>query len=264
MLRFRLDNEVELEKEITRHNPDRILSFTGRTHSSEMNNVDYLEGPGKLVENIRDNMYGPLVLALICKKLSIHLTYLGTGCLFNDDGKQTYNFVEEGQPNFFGSAYSTVKGFTDRVMHQFEDIVLNARIRMCLTETVHPRNFITKLTKYEYICSLPNSMSVLPELLPILVDLSKRKVTGTVNLTNPGYITHNEILEMYKEIVEPDFTWKNFSMEEQDKVLASKRSNNVLNTSKLESMYPDVLPIKPAVKKCLIKMKENKDGKVAK
>ena len=53
-------------------------------------------------------------------------------------------------------------------------------------------------------------MSVLPELLPILIDLSKKEHLGTINLTNPGYISHNEILKMYKEIVDPEFTWQNF------------------------------------------------------
>ena len=39
----------------------------------------------------------------------------------------------------------------------------------------NPRNFITKITNYEKICSNYNSMSVLPELLPIMIDLSKKK-----------------------------------------------------------------------------------------
>jgi len=256
----RLDNEEKLEDEILRHSPDRIITLTGRTHSPEVNNVDYLEAPGKLAENIRDNLYGPFALAMICRKLNIHLTYLGTGCLFNDDGKEAYDFTEDGKPNFFGSSYSTVKGFTDRIMHQFKNNVLNVRIRMCLVDTMHPRNFITKLTTYERICSLPNSMTVLPDLLPIMVDMCKRKMTGTINLTNPGAITHNEILEMYKEIVDPSFTWKNMSMEEQDKILKSQRSNNVLNTTKLETLYPDVLPIKASVRKLLERMKENVKG----
>ena len=66
----------------------------------------------------------------------------------------------------------------------------------------------------------------------------KKKITGTINLTNPGLISHNEILEMYKEIVDSSFTWKNFSKEEQSKILDSDRSNNYLDTSKLVSLYP--------------------------
>jgi len=250
----RLDDEKRLEEEIIKHQPERVISLTGRTHGPEINNVDYLEQPGKLNENIRDNLYGPLVLAVVCKKHNVHFTYLGTGCLFHEDGNSDNNFDEDGKPNFFGSGYSTVKGYTDRIMHLFEDNVLNVRIRMCLTDEHHYRNFITKLTTYEYICSIPNSMTVLSELLPIMIDMSRKNLTGTINLTNPGAITHNEILEMYKEIVDPSFTWKNFTLEDQNKVLKSARSSNVLKTEKLESLYPNVTPIKEAVRKCIVNM----------
>jgi dTDP-glucose 4,6-dehydratase len=251
----RVDDEKALETEILKHHPDRIISLTGRTHGEGINTIDYLEKPGKLVDNVRDNLYGPLSLAIICKKFNIHLTYLGTGCIFTDDEENT-DFTEDAKPNFFGSSYSIVKGFTDRLMKQFDSNVLNVRIRMPITATDNPRNFITKIAKYEKICSVANSMTVLPDLLPIMVDMSKRKVTGTINLTNPGAITHNEVLEMYREIIDPTFTWKNFTIEEQDKVLASKRSNNHLNTDKLQAMYPHVLPIKESVRRALEKMKE--------
>jgi 3,5-epimerase/4-reductase len=98
-------------------------------------------------------------------------------------------------------------------------------------------------------------MSVLPELLPIMIDMCEKNVTGTVNLTNPGLISHNEILEMYKEIVDKEFTWDNFSIEEQREILASERSNNFLDTSRLESLY-EVKNIKESVRCVLYKMKE--------
>ena len=85
----------------------------------------------------------------------------------------------------------------------------------------------------------------------------QKKVTGTVNLTNPGLISHNEILEMYKEIVDPNFKWNNFSIEDQNKILAAGRSNNFLDTTRLEQLYPNVKNIKESVKECLIKMKNN-------
>ena len=59
--------------------------------------------------------------------------------------------------------------------------------------------------------------------------------------------THNEILQLYHDLIDPTFTWENFSIEEQDLILKSKRSNNHLDTSTLESMYPDVPSIREAV-----------------
>lgn len=58
-------------------------------------------------------------------------------------------------------------------------------------------------------------MTVLPELVPVAIEMSKRKLTGIMNYTNPGAISHNEILELYKEYIDPEFTWENFNIEEQ-------------------------------------------------
>ena len=127
---------------------------------------------------------------------------------------------------------------------------MNLRIRMPIVNYDNPRNFITKITKYDKICSIQNSMSYLPELLPIALDMSINGNVGTLNLINPGTISHNDILDMYKTYINPNFTWKNFSIEEQNKILLSKRSNNKLNTSKLEKMYPNVLTIHNALKIC--------------
>jgi 3,5-epimerase/4-reductase len=186
---------------------------------------------------------------------------LGTGCIFtyDDDDEHVYEeevngFKEESKPNFFGSSYSTVKGYTDMIMKMFDN-VLNVRIRMPITDEVNSRNFITKITSYKKICSIRNSMTVLPELLPVMIDMCSKKITGTVNLTNPGLISHNEILEMYKEIVDNDFTWENFNIEEQRQILASERSNNYLDTTRLESIYK-VKHIKDSVREILYKMKE--------
>lgn len=254
----RADNVKDVEKEIIEYHPTHIFSIIGRTHGEGFSTIDYLEQPGKLMENVRDNLYSPISLALLCYKHNIHFTQVSTGCIFEDYSDLPI-FDEESEPNFFGSGYSTVKGFTDRLFHQFpfNEVCLNLRIRMPITDENHHRNFITKITSYEKICSIPNSMTVLPELLPIMVELAKNKHIGTINFTNPGSISHNEILEMYKEIVDPDFKWKNFSLEEQNSILASGRSNNHLNTTKLETLYPNVLPIKESVRKILIKMKFN-------
>ncbi len=102
-------------------------------------------------------------------------------------------------------------------------------------------------------------MSVLDDLLPFMIDMMETKTTGTINLTNPGVISHNEILEMYKNIVDPSFIWKNFSIEEQKKILAADRSNNHLDTALLESLYPNVPGIRESVKNALIRMRDRID-----
>jgi len=265
---YRADDINMIQREIDLiGNVSHIMSFIGRTHGTYDNQVigtiDYLEKPGKLVDNMRDNLFSPIGLAEISKRNNIHFTYLGTGCIFEYDdnhllGDTNAGFLEADLPNFVGSSYSIVKGYTDRMMQLlYSDSTLNARIRMPITDELgSDRNFITKITSYKKICSMPNSMTVLNELLPVLIDLALKRQVGTVNLTNPGVISHNEILTMYREIVDPNFTWENFSIEEQDQILASKRSNNCLDTTKLVSLSPSILHIKDSVRNMLVQIRE--------
>jgi len=266
----RVHKRAEVEAEIAKVQPTHVFSFIGRTHGDingkKYTTIDYLEQPGKIYENVRDNLFSPMVLGLLSLKYKFHLTYMGTGCIFEYDSTHPYGseksgdgFTEESVPNFFGSSYSVVKGFTDELMHLLQENVLNVRIRMPITADFGPRNFITKITHYERICSVPNSMTVLPELLPVMIKMAENKETGTINLVNPGLVSHNEILEMYKEIVDPKFTWKNFTVEEQAKILAAGRSNNYLDTTKLESKYK-VKNIKESVRDILVQMAKAKQS----
>ncbi|CUG90835.1 epimerase, putative [Bodo saltans] len=267
----RAENEKDVEDNITRVNPDRVISLIGRTRGGEFLTIDYLEQKGKLVENMRDNLWGPMVLAALCKKHNVHFTYLGTGCVFHYDNDMFQlgngnGFKESDIPNFFGSSYSTVKGYTDRMMHLlFNESALNCRIRMPITPDNSPYNFITKIAGYSKVINVPNSMTVLPELIPVFIDLSINKTTGTINLTNPGAISHNEVLALYQQYVDPSFKWENFTIEEQDKILLGARSNNLLDSQRLQELYPNVDDIHTAVAKVCQKMKEaHPDGIVKK
>jgi len=83
------DPDEAIEEEILSFSPTHIASFIGRTHGPGNNTVDYLEGgPDKLCINMRDNVYGPLLLAEICRKFCIHFTYIGSGCLFKYSDEQ--------------------------------------------------------------------------------------------------------------------------------------------------------------------------------
>lgn len=97
------------------------------------------------------------------------------------------------------------------------------------------------------IINIPNSMTVLPELLPYSLEMAKRKLTGVMNYTNPGAISHNEIMELYRQYVDPEFTWSNFTVEEQAKVIVAPRSNNLLDTARIESEFPQILPIRESL-----------------
>ena len=62
---------------------------------------------------------------------------------------------------------------------------------------------------------------------------AERGLTGIMNFTNPGAISHNQILELYKKYIDPELRWQNFTVEEQAKVIKAPRSNNLLDTERV-------------------------------
>merc|ERR1712008_131854 len=113
----------------------------------------------------------------------------------------------------------------------------------------------------ERVVDIPNSMTILDELLPYSVEMSKRLLTGVYNFTNPGVISHNEVLQLYKDHIDPEYTWKNFTLEEQAKILAAPRSNNELDASKLLKEFPEMKGIKQSFIDYVFKVYAAQGGK---
>lgn len=59
--------------------------------------------------------------------------------------------------------------------------------------------------------------------------------------------SHNEILEMYKDYIDPNFKWVNFTQDEQAKVIVAPRSNNEMDASKLKNEFPELVTIKESL-----------------
>ena len=135
------------------------------------------------------------------------------------------------------------------------------RLRMPVSDDLHPRSFLTKIAKYERVVDIPNSNTILTDLLPASILLAEHNETGIYNFTNPGAISHNEVLTLFRDIVRPSFAWKNFSLEEQSKVIKAGRSNCLLDTRKLEEKlgeYGIVVPeVHEAYRMCFERMKAN-------
>lgn len=245
-------------QEIKEQQPDTVLSFIGRTYGTAPDGtliptIDYLELSGKLRENMRDNLYAPYNLASICQELGIHFVYLGTGCIYTYTADKKV-FTEDDVPNFFGSSYSAVKGYTDQMLRDFPS-TLQLRIRMPISKLISHRNLIDKLVKYPNICSIPNSMTVLDDIWPILDKMIDVHEVGVYNLTNPGVTEHNWILEQYKIHIDPTHTWNVVSYEEQMKYIKADRSNNEMDTTRLSSFcqkhHLELLPIQDSILRCI-------------
>lgn len=251
----RIDDYSLVKRELEEKKPDVVLNCAGKTGRP---NVDWCED--HKMETLASNVIAPLLLARACEELDLYFVHVGSGCVYEgyNDG---VGFCEDDEPNFDGSFYSKTKAWSEAMLKELP--VLQLRLRMPLDGEPCERNFITKITKYNKVISVENSISVIDDFLSASEKLMKKHATGVYNMTNPGTITHSEILDMYKEIVDPSFEYELFSLEEMERITKARRSNCGLSTKKLESEGVHMRPVHEAVKDALKKYREHMDQKTS-
>ncbi|XP_042029552.1 trifunctional UDP-glucose 4,6-dehydratase/UDP-4-keto-6-deoxy-D-glucose 3,5-epimerase/UDP-4-keto-L-rhamnose-reductase RHM1-like [Salvia splendens] len=242
----RLQDRASLLADIAAVKPTHVFNAAGLTGRP---NVDWCES--HKVETIRTNVVGTLTLADVCREQGLLVVNYATGCIFEYDAAHPegsgIGFKEDDTPNFAGSYYSKTKAMVEDLLKEFDN-VCTLRVRMPISSDLeNPRNFIIKISRYNKVVNIPNSMTVLDELLPISIEMAKRNLRGIWNFTNPGVISHNECLELYKKYINPEFKWSNFTLEEQAKVIVAARSNNEMDASKLKKEFPELLSIKESL-----------------
>ncbi|KAL2133244.1 hypothetical protein VTI74DRAFT_2709 [Chaetomium olivicolor] len=249
------DREAVLE-ELDRVQPTHVLNAAGCTGRP---NVDWCEDNKEAT--IRSNVIGTLNLADCCFLRGIHCTVFATGCIYQYDETHPWDgpgFVETDAANFAGSFYSMTKAHVEEIIKHYTNCLI-LRLRMPVSDDLHPRSFVTKISQYAHVVDIPNSNTVLADLLPAAVQLAEHDETGVYNFTNPGAISHNEVLTLFRDIVRPSFEWRNFSVEEQAKVIKAGRSNCKLDTTKLATKLAEygyeVPEVHEAYRRCFERMK---------
>lgn len=244
----RLENRQDLVDEITRVKPDYIINAAGITGKPT---VDWCEE--HKAETLRTNVLGTLNLVDVAYLLGLHVTNISTGCIYEYDEKHPMwsgiGFTEEDEPNFNGSFYSRNKIIMEKLILQYPN-VLNLRMKMPISAELD-KGFVGKIVKYKKLINVPNSLCILEDLLPIAVDMTLRGIKGNFNFVNPGALSHNQVMDLYKKYVDPSKTWENFTVEEQDKILKARRANAELSAAKLLALYPNIPRVEESLERLL-------------
>ena len=251
----RLENRESIAAELKSSGATKVLNAAGLTGRP---NVDWCEDHKE--EVVRVNVCGTVTLVDEAKKLGLKVTNFATGCIYEYDAEHPLGsgkgFTELEPPNFTGSFYSYTKDIAEKLLKPFDN-VLTLRLRMPISDDLSDRSFITKITRYQKVVNIPNSMSVLHDLLPVSLKMARQGLVGVYNFTNPGVISHNEILDLYIQYIDPSFKYTNFTLEEQAQVIKAPRSNNELDSTKLVTAFPEVPHIKESIQGVFQRMKVN-------
>jgi dTDP-4-dehydrorhamnose reductase len=225
-----------------------VINATGKTGKP---NVDWCED--HRLETTAVNVTGAINVCQVASEQGNYVVQIGSGCIFSGDGETA--FTEEDEPNFFGSFYSQTKAVAESALKEIPNVCI-LRIRMPLQGSESPKNLLNKLLKYDKILSVPNSVTVMEDFMPFIVRVIEKRPVGPLNAVNPGAYEHRDLLEMYREIVDPSRSFEYIGLEEFAGMTKAERSNCVLSTKKTEEMGIEMPEVSESLPKMLQSYKE--------
>ena len=245
----RCDNKEQLTQEISTIKPDRIIASIGRAYGKNMYNTSYIEDA--LTINIKDNLIAPLTLANVCNTLNVHCTFIGSGCVYKSTQKLC---SENDEPSLISSNHAIIKSATERLIQDNNSNCLHVKIRYPITGDFHPKCLISKLISYEKIVNMDTSISYLPDVIPILVNMSIKQIIGTFHLTNTDSINLVNTKLAYKIHNDNTLKIKEITQDEHN-ISIGERSNIVIDNTKIISFYPTIKCAKDVLEETFNKMK---------
>ncbi len=218
--------------------PEFLINAAGYTGKP---NVDACEL--HKAECLAGNAVLPGTIALACEESGTPWGHVSSGCIYSGDGPGGNGFTELDPPNFtfrtnHCSFYSGTKALGEEVLAGRSSLFV-WRLRIPFDSVDNPRNYLTKLMRYQRLLEATNSISQLDEFVAATFACWERRVPfGTYNVTNPGKVTTHEVVELIRRSGVCDKQFEFFSSEDEFMKTAAKtpRSNCVMDSSKLASV----------------------------
>ncbi|MDD5200158.1 MAG: sugar nucleotide-binding protein [Terrimicrobiaceae bacterium] len=246
-------NPATLEAALRRDRPAFLINaagYTGRPNvdACELHKTDCLFGnavlPGRIAE--------------ACEAAGVPWGHVSSGCIYTGSRADGGGFTEEDAPNFtfrqgWCSFYSGSKALGEEILAGRPEIYV-WRLRIPFNEVDGPRNYLTKLMRYERLLEAENSISQLEEFAEATFACwEKRAPFGIYNVTNPGSVTTRQVVSLIEESGVCRKDWNFFASEEEFMQLAAKtpRSNCVLSAGKLESVGITMTPVEESIRQAL-------------
>ena len=231
-------NPAVLRASLLRDQPEFLINAAGYTGKP---NVDACEL--HRTECLFGNGVFPGIVAQACTDAGIPWGHVSSGCIYTGSRPDGTGFSETDTPNFTFrtnncSFYSGTKALGEEVLAGTPN-VYTWRLRIPFNEVENPRNYLTKLMRYQTLLAAENSISQLEEFVAATFACWEKRVPfGTYNVTNPGHVTTHEVVDL---ILQSGVCPKNyvFFKDESDfmhTAAKTPRSNCVMTSAKLASV----------------------------
>ena len=246
-------NRDVLRAALQRDQPEFLINAAGYTGKP---NVDACE------LHKHDCLFGnavlPGIVADACAEAGVPWGHVSSGCIYTGSRPDGRGFTETDTPNFTFrtnncSFYSGCKALGEEVLAGKPDVFI-WRLRIPFDNVDNPRNYLTKLIRYQRLLEARNSISQLEEFCAATLDCWEKRVPfGTYNVTNPGAVTTSEVVDLIQKSGVSNKEFAFFKDEREFMHLAAKtpRSNCVMDSSKLAATGIKLTEVHEAVERDL-------------
>jgi dTDP-4-dehydrorhamnose reductase len=246
--------------------------YTGKPNvdACEIHKADTLQG----------NTLFPAAMAHACASLNIPYGHVSSGCIYSGakvtSGGETrverdltrpelqvllrknpgafQGFNETDEPNFTFrqgpcSFYSGTKALAEEALRGVGQGYI-WRLRIPFDQFDSPRNYLSKLRNYPKVYDNVNSLSHRADFVAGCVALwQKRAAYGIYNVTNPGFVTSRQVVEMMQKVPALARKFEFWSDDAEFYKVAAKtpRSNCIMDVSKMLKAGVAMRPVEEAL-----------------
>ena len=247
-----IDHRLIARSQVDYANRDTLIAYLRETRPRFLINAAGYTGRPNVdacelhkTECLAGNAVLPGVIRAACEETGTTWGHVSSGCIFTGDkgtgtdGKPI-GFTEGDAPNFsfrqnHCSFYSGTKALGEEILHGAENCYL-WRLRIPFDHVESPRNYLTKMMRYERLLDAQNSLSHLGEFVRACWETHEKGCSpGIYNVTNPGFVTTREVIDLIEKSGVCNKRFSFFDNEDEFMRIAAKtpRSNCVLDASKL-------------------------------
>src|SRR5690606_22369270 len=244
---------ARLREALRNDRPEFLINAAGYTgkpnvDACELHKADCLFGnavlPGRIAE--------------ACAAAGVPWGHVSSGCIYTGARADGSGFREEDPPNFSFrtnncSFYSGSKALGEEVLAG-QDNVYIWRLRIPFDHVDSPRNYLTKLMRYDRLLEATNSISQLHEFVAATFACWEKRVPfGIYNVTNPGEVTTRDVVSLIQKsgVCTKDFQFFQDESEFMLKAAKTPRSNCVMDSSKLTRAGIQMTEVHEAIEQAL-------------
>ncbi|MCX6932946.1 MAG: sugar nucleotide-binding protein [Verrucomicrobia bacterium] len=128
------------------------------------------------------------------------------------------------------------------------------RLRIPFDHRESPRNYLTKLMRYQRLLEATNSISQLQEFVAATFACWEKRVPfGTYNVTNPGQVTTRQVVDhiLKSGVLKKDYIFFKDESEFMHVAAKTPRSNCTMNSAKLASVGIQMTEVNEALERDL-------------